>query len=318
MKEFFERIGTLALLFFLVLSKAALMLLTITFSQIGLGPDEAQYWTWSKDLSWGYYSKPPGIAWQIWLGTHYLGDTEVGVRFMSVALSCLYPFLIYFLAWFCGLAPWTCFCAGMVMALSPLGIASSFFAITDVGMIFFWILTCMAIVASLRCKSVQDVTSRGLIKNEEVDAEKEAEISLIDCQEKVSMSPPPRYIWIGIFIGLGALFKWPIYILWAFIIGLLPFARQFIHKQFFVGLGLSLLGLLPSIIWNFNHDWVTFRHVFYTLFTAGQSPRPPGPSLCHPLPGHYHCRCYRSGLPGAWSRPTGRLALVGQGQPVHL
>lgn len=230
MKEFFDRLGTLSLLLFLVLAKAALMILTITYSNIGLGPDEAQYWTWSKDLSWGYYSKPPGIAWQIWLGTTYLGDTELGVRFLSVVLSCFYPFLIYFLAWICGLTPLTCFWSGTVMALSPLGVASSFFAITDGGMIFFWILACIVIASSL------------------------------------SENKPPHYWLVGLFIGLGALFKWNIYILWPFILCLFPFARQLVNKHFFVGVLISLIGLIPSIIWNFNHEWVTFRHVFSTLY----------------------------------------------------
>ena len=27
--------------------------------------DEAQYWTWSRDLAFGYFSKPPMIAWVI-------------------------------------------------------------------------------------------------------------------------------------------------------------------------------------------------------------------------------------------------------------
>lgn len=230
MKEFFERIGTLGLLLFLVLAKAAVMILAITYSNIGLGPDEAQYWTWSKDLDWGYYSKPPGIAWQIWLGTFYLGDTELGVRFMSVVLSGFYPFMVYFLAWTCGLTPLSCFWAAVVMALSPLGIAGSFFAITDGGMLFFWILACIAVAGPLNAN-----------KN-------------------------PHYWLVGILIGLGALFKWSIYILWAFIFCLFPFARQLINRHFFVGVFISLLGLIPSIIWNFQHDWVTFRHVFSTLF----------------------------------------------------
>lgn len=236
MKEFFERIGTLSLLLFLVLAKAAVMLLAITYSGIGLGPDEAQYWTWSKDLSWGYYSKPPGIAWQIWLGTAYLGDTELGVRFMSVVLSALYPFMIYFLAWTCGLSPLTCLWSGIVMALTPLGIAGSFFAITDGGMIFFWILACITIAAAL------------------------------------SAQKTPHYWLVGLLIGLGALFKWNIYILWIFILCLFPFARQLINRQFFVGIFISLLGLVPSIIWNFENDWVTFRHVFSTLFVPQQPP----------------------------------------------
>ena len=33
--------------------------------QTGLNPDEAQYWFWSRDFAFGYYSKPPMIAWVI-------------------------------------------------------------------------------------------------------------------------------------------------------------------------------------------------------------------------------------------------------------
>lgn len=229
MKEFFERIGELLLLFFLVLAKAALMILVITYGNIGLGPDEAQYWTWSKDLDWGYYSKPPGVAWQIWLGTYYLGDTELGVRFASVVLSGIFPILLYFLAWTCGLSPLACFWSGVVMALTPLGVASSFFAITDVGMIFFWILACIAIAAALNDHRT------------------------------------PNYWLLGLLIGFGALFKWNIYILWVFLLCLFPFARHLVNRHFFIGVLISLLGLIPSVIWNSMHDWVTFRHVFSTL-----------------------------------------------------
>jgi hypothetical protein len=36
---------------------------------INLSFDEAQYWGWAQDLDWGYFSKPPMIAWVIWLTT---------------------------------------------------------------------------------------------------------------------------------------------------------------------------------------------------------------------------------------------------------
>ena len=235
MKEFFERLGTLSLLIFLILAKAAVMILTINYSDIGLGPDEAQYWTWSQDLSWGYYSKPPGIAWQIALGTYLMGNTELGVRIMSVVIAGVYPLLVYFLAWTCGLHPKTCFWAGIVMALSPLGVMGSFFAVTDVGAIFFWILACLTLTAAL---------------NEQ---------------------KPPNYIFVGLFIGLGALFKWPVYLLWAFIICMFPFERSLIRRQFLIGVFVSLLGLLPSFLWNMEHDWVTFRHVFSTLYVPSQA-----------------------------------------------
>ncbi|THD77946.1 MAG: phospholipid carrier-dependent glycosyltransferase [Phenylobacterium sp.] len=45
-----------------------------------LYPDEAQYWLWSRTLDFGYYSKPPMIAWAIWATTRLGGDAEVFVR----------------------------------------------------------------------------------------------------------------------------------------------------------------------------------------------------------------------------------------------
>ena len=47
------------------------------YSGIGLMPEEAQYWTWSQDLSYGYYSKPAGIAYEIAFGT--LSSMAVGL-----------------------------------------------------------------------------------------------------------------------------------------------------------------------------------------------------------------------------------------------
>ena len=34
-------------------------------SEAELGPDEAQYWYWSQHPAFGYFSKPPLIAWAI-------------------------------------------------------------------------------------------------------------------------------------------------------------------------------------------------------------------------------------------------------------
>ena len=49
-------------------------------SPLELYPDEAQYWLWSRTLDWGYYSKPPMIAWAIRLTTAAGGDGEPWVR----------------------------------------------------------------------------------------------------------------------------------------------------------------------------------------------------------------------------------------------
>ena len=49
-------------------------------SPLQLYPDEAQYWLWSRTLDWGYYSKPPVIAWAIRAATALGGDGEAWVR----------------------------------------------------------------------------------------------------------------------------------------------------------------------------------------------------------------------------------------------
>jgi 4-amino-4-deoxy-L-arabinose transferase-like glycosyltransferase len=49
--------------------------------------DEAYYWMWSKHLAGGYYDHPPGVAAVIRLGTLIAGDTELGVRLVSILLA---------------------------------------------------------------------------------------------------------------------------------------------------------------------------------------------------------------------------------------
>jgi 4-amino-4-deoxy-L-arabinose transferase-like glycosyltransferase len=64
----------------LVLSLTILRLGVLFGSPLDLYPDEAQYWLWSRTLDFGYYSKPPMIAWAIWTTTALGGDAEAWIR----------------------------------------------------------------------------------------------------------------------------------------------------------------------------------------------------------------------------------------------
>ena len=57
--------------------------------------DEAYYWTWSKHLAGGYYDHPPMVAVLIRLGTLIAGDTELGVRLVSILLALPMSFAVY-------------------------------------------------------------------------------------------------------------------------------------------------------------------------------------------------------------------------------
>ena len=58
-------------------------LFAIYVTPLELGVDEAQYWVWSQDLSLGYYSKPPLIAWIIWATHAVIGHSSFGVRIFA-------------------------------------------------------------------------------------------------------------------------------------------------------------------------------------------------------------------------------------------
>lgn len=57
--------------------------------------DEAYYWTWSKHLAGGYYDHPPAVAVVIRLGTMIAGDTELGVRLVSILLALPMSYAVY-------------------------------------------------------------------------------------------------------------------------------------------------------------------------------------------------------------------------------
>src|ERR1700754_4281261 len=51
---------------------------------IALRTDEAYYWTWSKENVLSFLDHPPVIAWFIRFGTAIFGDTNLGVRFAGI------------------------------------------------------------------------------------------------------------------------------------------------------------------------------------------------------------------------------------------
>ncbi|MEO9970981.1 MAG: glycosyltransferase family 39 protein [Hyphomonadaceae bacterium] len=83
--------GAVALLTALLLWRVC----AIMISPLDLGPDEAQYWRWGQSFDWGYYSKPPLIAWVIGSVTGIFGDSAWAVRLPAPFLHTLVAALIF-------------------------------------------------------------------------------------------------------------------------------------------------------------------------------------------------------------------------------
>jgi 4-amino-4-deoxy-L-arabinose transferase-like glycosyltransferase len=75
---------------------AALVVLRLIAAAITpLTFDETYYWTWAKHLAGGYYDHPPMVAVVIRLGTLIGGDTEFGVRLFSILLALPMSWAVY-------------------------------------------------------------------------------------------------------------------------------------------------------------------------------------------------------------------------------
>jgi hypothetical protein len=72
-------------------------MLTQAAGVIDLYADEAYYWGWAQHFDFGYYSKPPMVAWLIMLGTSLFGDTFVGIKILSPVVYIFTTLNIYFL-----------------------------------------------------------------------------------------------------------------------------------------------------------------------------------------------------------------------------
>src|ERR1700722_6214797 len=76
-----------------ILALVALRLVAAALTPITF--DEAYYWMWSQHLAGGYYDHPPGVALVIRLGTLIAGDTEFGVRLVSILLALPMSWAVY-------------------------------------------------------------------------------------------------------------------------------------------------------------------------------------------------------------------------------
>lgn len=102
--------------------------------------DEAYYYHWSLNPDWGYYSKPPMVAWVIWLFTSLLGDTAFAIKVGAPILYALSTWLVFSTAekiW----NPRVALMSGWVFLTMPLVGYNSLFITTDAPLVFFWALT---------------------------------------------------------------------------------------------------------------------------------------------------------------------------------
>ncbi len=208
----------------LVCALTVLRLLFLARSGLNLDFEEAQYWLWAQAPDWGYWTKPPMVAWLIAATTGVCGDTEPCVRLAAPLLHAGTALLVGALGHALGgaqLALWS----AVAYATLP-GVALSAMLITsDVPLLFCWAL---ALLAFVRLQESQ------------------------------------RWPWAalcGIAIGAGVLSKYSMLVFVPCAALALVFSgRRLRLRHVALAAALAVLVVAPNAAWNLAHDYGTARH----------------------------------------------------------
>ncbi|MCY4046065.1 MAG: glycosyltransferase family 39 protein [Cellvibrionales bacterium] len=203
-------------------------LILFSLPELSLHFDEAQYWLWSQDLQWGYYSKPPMLAFVIHCFTSLFGDAAPWVRSPALVFYPLTTWVIYCLAKKLSGDSKVASIAGLVFITMPGVSLSSMLITTDVVLFLWWSLSCLFFYQALQ-------TNRW-----------------------------HAWLLLGVFAGCGLLTKYTMGIFAvtaALYLLLMPNLRyHWMNPKLWVAAGLSVLIFLPNILWNAFEGWPSLRH----------------------------------------------------------
>ncbi len=210
-----------------ILAVTAWRVLTLLFDQTDLWVDEAQYWLWSQNLDWGYFSKPPLIAFWLAAVTELAGsDHQYWIRVSGPVLHAATGALIGLAAarlYGGNAGPWA---AALYVTLPFVTVGSWQFS-TDTVMLPFFALGLLA-WTHLRVRS--------------------------------------SLVWaliLGVAAGMGMLGKYAaVYLPLLLVVAALfvPSARIG-WRDAAVAAVTALVVLSPNLIWNLRNGGTTFRHV---------------------------------------------------------
>lgn len=203
-------------------------LLLILGIGLELSFDEAYYWHWSRHLDWCYFSKGPGIALLIRGTTLLLGDTELGIR--AGALACSTAFLIILYLWSRRFfeCDQTALRTALIAAATPLILGTGVVTTIDSPMLLCWMA---AVAATWMAVETRKTT---------------------------------WWLLAGLALAAGVQFKFTMFFFVAsfllFFAGSRPDRWALRTIGPYLVLAAACVSMIPIVLWNASHDWITFLH----------------------------------------------------------
>jgi Dolichyl-phosphate-mannose-protein mannosyltransferase len=188
--------------------------------------DEAYYWMWSKHLAGGYYDHPPMVAVVIRLGTMIAGDTELGVRLVSILLALPMSWAVYRTASILFGGQRVAATATILLNITLMAAVGTMIVTPDAPL-----LVASSFVLLYLAKVLE--TGRGA-----------------------------WWLAVGAAVGAAllskytALFFGPAILIW--LVGVPKLRRWLISPWPYLGGVVTLAAFAPVILWNRDHHWVSF------------------------------------------------------------
>lgn len=205
----------------------AFRLVALYASKVDLVMDEAQYWTWSRDFEFGYFSKPPLIAWIIRAMSEACGVSEACTRAASPILYTLTSGLLFAIARVLFNAR-TGFWTAIFFATLPGVSYASALITTDAPLIFLWTLMLFFWVMLVKRQSMGFAILLGLAIGTGLLAKQAMVYAVLCIACHAIVSREARQALLG-------------------------------GRAIFAGL-IAIALFSPNIVWNAEHGWPTAKH----------------------------------------------------------
>lgn len=196
-----------------------------------LAGDESYYWDWSRQPDWSYYSKPPLVAWVIWLGT-LPGDTLFFLKLPAALLNVAGIGVLTLLARRL-YSPKTGFWTALISVTMPGTAVGGMTMTIDAPLLFCWGLALWFVWGAL--------------------------------DPQASPASQKRHgVGAVAAVGTGLLAKLSMGVFWISLLFLRLFPgktgpRPTLTRWIPLALA-SALFLIPFLLWNWQRDWITFEH----------------------------------------------------------
>src|SRR4051812_24190445 len=188
--------------------------------------DEAYYWMWSKSLAGGYYDHPPMVALVIRLGTMIAGDTELGVRLVSILLALPMSWAVYQAAAILFGGRRVAATSAILLNVTLMAAVGTMIVTPDAPLLVASSFVLFALAKVLD-------TGRGL-----------------------------WWLAVGLCVGAAllskytALFFGPAILIW--LIAVPKLRHWLLSPWLYLGGLVAILMFVPVILWNADHHWVSF------------------------------------------------------------